>query len=345
MKRRNIIAVAVLIVLFCNPWTIRFLKKQFVVVNPNSSINIAFRHSNNNYAEEFEHGLLTYDGLSLKLIETDGTERFDVTINADNYNISTSKNRIFLLDIAKKNVYILDGKGKIVNQITVDYLPKRVVALDNGNFVVHYFTDVYIEGIKLFSENGKMLNDITYPNVTLTLIQGDKNNHFAVLGFFKNGSSLENSVYFYNYAGELQYASQINNVIIHQLLFQKNKVLMLDINSILTCDTTFEEVSSMELPLVLKKVVANEKNIYLLTKDNSIQVMDSEFQNTDQLSSQEKIIDMFLVDDKLIYYTQNSILCNYDKRQFSKDIVKVIPVDDTLIILFKNEIKIIQNDF
>ena len=120
---------------------------------------------------------------------------------------------------------------------------------------------------------------------------------------------------------------------------------MLDINSILTCDTTFEEVSSMELPLVLKKVVANEKNIYLLTKDNSIQVMDSEFQNTDQLSSQEKIIDMFLVDDKLIYYTQNSILCNYDKRQFSKDIVKVIPVDDTLIILFKNEIKIIQNDF
>jgi len=152
-------------------------------------------------------------------------------------------------------------------------------------------------------------------------------------------------VYFYNYAGELQYASQINNVIIHQLLFQKNKVLMLDINSILTCDTTFEEVSSMELPLVLKKVVANEKNIYLLTKDNSIQVMDSEFQNTDQLSSQEKIIDMFLVDDKLIYYTQNSILCNYDKRQFSKDIVKVIPVDDTLIILFKNEIKIIQNDF
>ena len=154
MKRRNIIAVAVLIVLFCNPWTIRFLKKQFVVVNPNSSIDIAFRHSNNNYAEEFEHGLLTYDGLSLKLIETDGTERFDVTINADNYNISTSKNRIFLLDIAKKNVYILDGKGKIVNQMTVDYLPKRVVALNNGNFVVHYFTDVYIEGIKLFSENG-----------------------------------------------------------------------------------------------------------------------------------------------------------------------------------------------
>ena len=120
---------------------------------------------------------------------------------------------------------------------------------------------------------------------------------------------------------------------------------MLDVNSILTSDTAFEEVSSLEFPLVLKKIVANEKNIYLLTKDNSIQVMDSEFQNTDQLSSQENIIDMFLVDDKLIYYTQNAVLCNYNRRQFSKDIVKVIPVDDTLMILFKNEMKIIQNDF
>ena len=55
--------------------------------------------------------------------------------------------------------------------------------------------------------------------------------------------------------------------------------------------------------------------------------------------------DMFLVDDKLIYYTQNAVLCNYNRRQFSKDIVKVIPVDDTLMILFKNEMKIIQNDF
>ena len=345
MKRNNIITVIVLLILFCNPLTIRYLKKQFIIANPNTSIDIAFRYSNNNYAEEFSHGLLMYDGLSLKLIETDGSERFDVTINADNYSISTSKNRIFLLDIAKKNVYILDGKGNIVNQVTVDYLPKRIIALDNGNFIVHYFTDVYIEGIKLFSENGNLINDITYPNVTLTLIQGDKNDHFAVFGFFRTGSSLENSVYFYNRTGELQYANQINDVIIHQLLFQKNRVLMLDVNSILTSDTAFEEVSSLEFPLVLKKIVANEKNIYLLTKDNSIQVMDSEFQNTDQLSSQENIIDMFLVDDKLIYYTQNAVLCNYNRRQFSKDIVKVIPVDDTLMILFKNEMKIIQNDF
>ncbi len=342
MNKKHIIAILIAAILILNPFTLNYLKKQFVISNSDKSVMLPYTYSNNSYAQSFQNSLLLYDGLTLKLIEKDGTTKFDVTISADNYSISTSKDRIFLLDIAKKNVYILDANGKIEAQVTLDYMPKRVVALSNGGFAVHYFTDVYVEGIKVFSKSGKEVNDITYPDVTLTLINGEESGRFFVMGFFKNGDSLENSVYYYDTEGRLQLASQISNVVISRMQSVKNNLIFMDVNSMLISDNIVEEISHFDFNVNLLDFIATEKEIYILTEENDIEVMDYNFQFINELTSREKIRGMVLHQGKILYYTQNSLMYGATPKQFSKDIVKVIDLGEKTAILFKGEIQIID---
>lgn len=335
-----ILAGLVLILLF-NPYSLDYIKNQFTVSTSDLAHSIPFAFSNNNYASSFRGNLLTYDGLTLNLIDQGGMKVFDITINADNYSISHSENEIFILDLAKKNVFVLDEKGRVINQVKVDDMPRRVVALKGGGFLIHYFTDVYVEGVKVFSKRGKQVKDIAYPNVTLTLIESVDAEAFMVMGFFRNSDSLDNSVYYYTDKGELQFATQLNNSIISKVITQKDKFLMLGVSSVLSSDKMVEEHVNFEFTEELKDMVANEKGMYVLTFANSIKLLNYEFQSMGERSSQEDIQGLLLHQGELLYYTKDSLFYGSITKQYSKDILQVIDLGKKLAVIFKGEIQIL----
>lgn len=345
MEKKKILAivVGVMLLLMFNPYSLDYIKNRLTSVSE-SDRSLPFAFSNNNYVTSFQGNLLTYDGLNLKLTDPEGNSYPDVTINADNYSISTSENEIFILDIAKKKVFVIDSKARVINQILVDDMPRRIIALEGGGFLIHYFTDVYVEGVKIFSKSGKLLKDIAYPDVTLTLIESLEDGSFTVMGFFRNSASLDSSIYYYTDRGELQFATQLNNSIISKMLIRPDRLVLLDVSSLILSDRAVEEQTNFEFKEDLKDVIANEKEMYVLTFDNSIKVLNYDFQLVGEKSSQEDIEGILLHKGQLLYYTKDTLFYGSIKKQYSKDILQLVDLGEKVAIVFKGEIQMVVLD-
>lgn len=341
MKKKSVLMIVVLILmLMFNPYTLDKMGGMFRTTS-SKTVHLPFSYANNSFVTSFQNGLLTYDGLSLRLIDSEGIEVFDVTINADNYSISTSQDRIFVLDIAKKSIFILDEKGSVITQEKTGDMPKRVVGLEDGGFLIHYFTDVYVEGIRVFSKSGKEVKDMPYPNVTITLVRPVDATSFLVTGFFRNADTLDNSVYYYTNKGELQFATQINNAILGKIVPRKDKFVMMDVSSLIVGDKAMEETTNFDFTLNLKDILATDKEIYVLASDNSVKTLNYDFQFLAEKSSQAEILGILFHKGKLLYYTDNSVVYGAVSKQYSKDVMKVVDIGEKVAVVFKEGIQLL----
>ncbi len=320
-----------------------FLKKFFFINKKTETgeVKTPYEYSQGSKVSMFKDGVISYDGLTLKYIGVDGKLRFDITLKADNFSFSVSEKNIYILDIVSKQVYILNASGGIVNKIKLECVPVRITALSNDNFIIHYLTDIELEGVKLFKTSGEEIQDITYPDVTLTLIENAKDGKFCVMGFFRNLPELKTCIYSYDADGKLQSAVRIDSALISKAVYTEKDVFLLDSDNLIKADNTYyEEEERIRTSEPLVDVASDGTTVCTLDKMNVLRLYDLDFKLIEEYDVEENVDGFFVVDGAVMYYNSNGIFWKNESKRYAKNVLKVITDKEKTVAFFQDEIRI-----
>lgn len=296
-------------------------------------------YTNSTYIGDFQNRILIYDGHNLRLVNEAGNEELNVILTAENFSVDTNGKNIYLTDIAKRTTFIIDETGKVINQAISTYLPKRVVAMPDGKFVIHYITDTLVEGVGIYSNDGQLMSEYTYPKVTLTLIKPSISKGVIVVGLYRDASKLTNLVYEYSLKGELKHTNQIDNLLLTNMDIQGKSYIWQDINQIYITDNDFKNIAKIDSNNPYEGIVVTEDMIYTLDDDNAISIIDDKYTIIKESRFSEDIEGIAMFKGEPLYYSENRTFYKNNIKELTKSIVDVIGLKNTIVLVSKGELK------
>ncbi|OPJ55443.1 DUF5711 family protein [Alkalithermobacter paradoxus] len=345
MKRNILITIFIILILLFNPKTLSFVKN----MNPLSNgrfeniKEISFSYGANMVFTKYREGLLMYDGRNLVHIDNKGERIFNLSLRINDYSLDTNDNDIYILDKTSKEVYIIDRRGSISNRLKVNDNAVYIKCFRNGNFLIHYETDIELEGVKLFNSKGDTIKDISIPKAVINFVQIDNNTQgFLVSAINIENDSLFNNLFFYDRKGDLVVADKSESRVFIGSEILPREMFLIEPNSV--------EVRNRELQSL--RIVPLRDNIrYINNMENGIGIIDDSGKliHIDK-NGQEKIMTYPIDKIKGFEYMSKGVAVYSDrsiyfdslnqKYDFTKDIIKAISLDnDHLIVIFRGSIK------
>ncbi|SHH30779.1 DUF5711 family protein [Tepidibacter thalassicus] len=349
MKKSKIVILAtILIIVLLNSKTISLIKNKVnnseVKINKIKEISLGYK-SNISFLK-YRQGFLVYDGKSLNYINSNAERIFSLNVRMDNYSIDTDNSNIYLLDRMNKEAYIVDKKGTLIKKIRIKEKPIIIKALKNNSFLIHYSTNVEVEGVKIYDINGNEIKDISIPKITINLVETDLNTGaFLISGNTVENDSLYNNIFYYNKKGELMYSDKIENKVFVKTIFVDDNIDLIDPTEVEIRDREFNVLNKINLDENVKYVnlindyitiIDDSGNLIYIDQTGNKKIIKCPVKNVQGIKQigKEKII----YSDRSIYFTKYKKI--YD---FSKDIVDVLSLDDkNLIVVFRGSIEFLN---
>jgi len=349
-KSKIVIILIILIIIFLNPKTINIIKSKI----SNSKVSIeeiketSYGYSNNTSFIEYRDGFLMYDGKSLKYIDSEAQRVFDLNIRVENYSIDTNNSNIYLLDKMKKEVYIIDKKGALTKKLKIKEKALMIKALYNDDFLIHYTTDVDVEGAKLYSYKGEEIQDISIPQITINLVQVDRDtSNFVISGISIKDDRLYNNIFYYNKKGELIFSYNIENKVFAKVLFLDDRLVLVDPKYIEIKNLSDEKVKKINLDEKIQFIEVIDEEIVLIDSNKKIIYIDKYGKEINKEYDMKNIKGIKNIGNQKILYSDRSIYLpeNKEKKDFTKDILDVFTIsDNSVIVIFRGYIKFLNID-
>ncbi|CAH2215352.1 DUF5711 family protein [Tepidibacter aestuarii] len=351
MKKNKIIIISIiLIIIFMNPKTINNIKSKInnSKVNIEEKKEISYGYSSDTSFIEYRDGFLMYDGKSLKYIDNEAQREFDLNIRVENYSIDTNNSNIYLLDKIKKEVYIIDKKGSLTNKVNIKENALMIKALYNDDFLIHYTTDVDVEGVKLYSYKGKEIQDISIPQITINLVDVDKDaSNFVISGISIKDDRLYNNIFYYNKKGELIFSYNIENKVFVKTMFLDDKLVLVDPKYIEIKDLDNEKVKKINLDEEIQYIDIINDEIVVIDSNKNVIYIDKVGKEKNKEYDIKNIKGIKNIENQNIVYTDRSIYLpkNKEKKDFTKDILDVFTIhDNRVIVVFRGYVKFLSID-
>ncbi len=351
MKNNKIIIILlILIIIFLNPKTINIFKSK--INNSKVSIEeikeISYGYSSDTSFTKYRDGFLMYDGKSLKYIDNEAQREFDLNIRIENYSIDINNSNIYLLDKIKKEVYIIDKKGSLIRKLSLKEKALTIKALYNDDFLIHYTTDVDVEGVKLYSYKGEEIQDISIPQITINLVDVDNDtSSFVISGISIKDDRLYNNILYYNKKGELIFSYNIENKVFIKTLFLDDKLVLADPNYIEIKNLNDEKVKKINLDEEIKYIDIIDDEIVVVDSNEKITYIDKFGKEKNKEYDIKNIKGIKIIGNRNIVYSDRSIylLENKEKKDFTKDILDVFTIyDNSVIVIFRGYVKFLNID-
>ncbi|WP_099189720.1 DUF5711 family protein [Tepidibacter mesophilus] len=351
MKKNKIIIISIiLIIIFLNPKTINIIRSKMnnSKVSIKETKEISYGYSNNTSFIKYRDGFLMYDGKSLKYMDSEAQRKFDLNIRIENYSIDTNNSNIYLLDKMKKEVYIIDKKGSLMNKLSLKENALMIKALYNDDFLIHYTTDVEVEGVKLYSYKGEEIQDISIPQIIINLVEVDKNtSNFVVSGISIKDDRLYNNIFYYNKKGELIFSYNIENKVFVKTMFLDDNLVFVDPKYIEIKNLNDENAKKINLDEEIAYVDIIDDEIIVMDSNKNIISIDKYGKEKIKEYSIENIKGIKNIGNENIVYSDRSIYLskNKQKKDFTKDILDVFTIyDNSVIVIFRGYIKFLNID-
>ncbi len=347
-KSKMILLPMIVIILLLSPKTINLIKNK---INKSSLKieeikEISFQYGSDISFLNYRQGFLIYDGKSLKYIDNKAERIFSLNIRIDNYSIDVTDGNIYLLDKTKKEIYIIDKKGSIVNKIGLKENPLFVKGIKNSYFLVHYNTNVEVEGLKIMNQKGEEIKDISIPKITINFIDVDKDTGgFLISGINTEKDSLVNAIFYYDKKGNLEFSDNIENKLFIKSLFLDHNIILVEPQYIEIKDKEFKTSSNLNLDNGIRDVHVMEDGIDVVDNTGKLIAINEKGQEKEQSYPIGKIKGVEEIKNERIVYSDRSIYFSQykQKQDFTKDIIKILVLDDeSVIVVFRGSIKFLR---
>ncbi|MGL5440100.1 MAG: hypothetical protein ACRDA4_06900 [Filifactoraceae bacterium] len=301
--------------------------------------NYEYIYTNKIYIENFKNRVLVYDGYNLRFVNEAGNEELSIKITAENFSMDTQGEYIYLTDIARRTTFIIDETGAVVNQVVSKYLPKRVVAMPGGGFVIHYLTDTLEEGIAIYNRKGESVGEYSYPKVSITMIKPSINRGVIVVGLYRDAGKLTNLIYEYSSKGKLKNTNQIDNMILTDMKIKGNDYIWQDIDQIYITNKSYKSKVKIENNNPYEKMEIFGDKIFTLDEDNGISTINKDYNVERESRFSESINGMVISNGEPFYYSDTRTFYKNDIKELTKPVIKVIPMKNTVVLVSKGELK------
>ncbi len=337
------IALFVLLIIILNPETKKQYKTFVHSQTPLSDYTIEFNYSPDTKILPMGANIAMYDSSNLRLLQKDGSEIFDIPFTVASWDMATSDNMIYLLDKIEKLLYFIDSKGSFVNKVELSNMPEQLYAGRGGNLIVRYRSESGVEGIFLFEKDGKLLEDLTYPKTTLTLIKINDNNVATVHGMYRIETKLSNYVYRYSAKGKLIFSKTLEDMIVMEQFEHDGILSMVDINRVMLYEIVTNEVRATVDSLVPVRLTAFDsvgQNLYCLDNRNRLRIIDMKGQVIEERFYQTEYKGMILFKGKLVLLGEDYVRTASREQKYPKPIENAFIVGDYLALVMKGEIRL-----
>lgn len=312
--------------------------KEEYILNYDYSPGIQLKPINDNLA--------IYNSSDLKIINKDAIEIVNIPFILADWDMKTSKDRIYILDKIEKKIFFISDKGEFISEAKIDNIPHKIYSGENGNLVLHYKSESGVEGINIFNKNGKLLEDINYPKTTIMLIDISKNNDVTVNGMNRVESKISNYVYRYSSKGKLEYTKIFEDVIFVKQYENNGQIAFIDVNKIQFFSKLTKEALGVIESVISAKLISydeiNEK-IYILDKRNKLRIIDMQGNIVEEKYFQSDYNRMLVFKGNLILVGDDYIRTNTKEIKFQEKINDTFILGDYFVIVSKNQIKMISN--
>lgn len=336
------IVLFVLVIILINPQTHKQYKKYVQAQKPKEEYTIEYIYSPGMAILPLGSDLVTYDSSNIRRLQKDGAEVFDIPFSLGSWDMATSKKRIYLLDKIEKQLYFIDEKGNFINKVALNNLPFKLYSGINGNLVVQYRSEAGVEGILIFDNSGKQLEDLTYPKTTLTLIDVNESNQVTVHGMYRIDPTLSNVVYRYSDRGKQIFSTSFKDVIFVRQYENGHSLGFVDINQLQFYSKVTNEPTAMVQSLIPAKIIEYDEeagNIYILDKRNKLRVIDFEGQILEERYFQVEYEDMRIFGGNLLLFGSDFVRTPTKELKYPKKIEEIFELEDYLVVVMKGVIR------
>lgn len=349
MKKLIFITILISVLLF-NPYTMNhYIRPLLSKENETISSRVqAVDYVPGRYLGAIGDSLISYDGRSLKRMDGSLREIFSAPIRSDNFALDIHGEDIYLLDRVQKKVYSIDKTGAIRAQLQIESTPLTIKALAGGRFILHYITDVKVEGLLLCSRDCSRLDDIKYSKQSVNFIQedGDKNG-FLVSSLIRDSSVLKNNIYLYRFQhpkAELIMTTSVENTVFVKGSVKGNYIALMDTDYALVYDREFRPQCRISSEGSLRDLFFNGDGTAFYTLDSSgkLRRYDLKGKLMDEKRYKEEVLSVkFFMGEPLVVF-RNGYVYRDQRYPLSKDIVDMVALDDKIAILFKENIEFVK---
>lgn len=345
MKIKLFVFVLVLsVIILFNPYVYKNYVKPIVFSSEDiKQTEMKFEYRPDMYIGKYMEGIIMYDGIRLINIDEKGKEIFSSTIRSDNFYVDTSSDFIYILDRVNKRIHKINSRGEVIGDIRTDKTVVSINSFKDGRLIIQYSTDVKAEGIQIFDKDGNLVKDIAYPKSSINIIKEDENSGGFIVSALKREESLmANSLYYYNHKMDPVYANEVENSIFLDIEMKASKLFLMDVDFISIRDKNFQEVKRLSAENTFLGINATDKEITLLDGKRKIKNMDIEGNLIEELNFKDDIIVLERLNDELIIASRNEIFFNKEIMEFSRDIIRVLPMKNHIAVFFRGAVKFIE---
>lgn len=347
MKKYIIAIVAIIILFMIDPFgKVSKLTSGKIGEDLKEYLEVSQEYRPDMEISDFQNGVLIYDGRKVKLLDENGKYKFQTEIRSDNFQMETSKDRVYILDKVMKKVEILDQDGKLVEEAQLKDIPLNIKVLMNGNFLIHYSSEAGAEGISLYQKNGEKKQDILNPKMRMTFMKEDPyGNGFFLSALDSRDKTLLNHIYYYDKNGNMVYGDEKKDILVSDVVFSKDMIAIIDPNYVFINNRKFEQQYrvSMESPVI--KAIESKDGFLTLDQDGVLKIIGKDGKVKKEIIHEEKISEVETSEEVIISTSGRTLYLegSKKKREFPADIVKMVVISkEKVAVVFRGSIKFLK---
>lgn len=343
--KKIIFLTFVLSVLLLNPYTMsRYIRPLFAgdpVKKP--APEKEFAYTPDRQVKILGSSLILYDGRNLRKWDETGKEVFVAPIRSDNFALETMDENIYLLDKVRKKIYSFNDQGEILAQVEVKETPMNIKAITGGRFILHYITEVKVEGLQIYDKKCKLLNDITYPKRSINFIQEDKGkNGFMVSSLIRTPLALNNSIYLYNNRLDPTMATDVEDTVFVKGELLADHIALMDTSYMAIYDRSFRPLCRISAEGGFRDFLMTTDGFYTVGSGKKIRNYDFNGKLLEEKTYKEEILSLKMFQGEPLVIFRGGYIYQEVHYDTVKDILDVFPLDNKLAILFKDSIKFVE---
>lgn len=340
MKKKWLLIIVLLIIVFINPKTIDIISKKLdkksIEIKDKKSIEI----SKNFNCIEYENNLVYYDDKHLKSIDENGKEIFKIDLNINNINLESNK-YIDVLDKDKNSIYSVNKNGKVIFKKNVPNNGLMYLSSDNDTYIYGYKKEDK-DIVNIYDFEGNLQKSIELEGKLTDIEYSPKGIYICDL---KTEKSLGSTMNHYDYNGNIKGTKSINESIVLDSVMQKDNMYLIEKNKISILDSNLKTINEFKLKNIKFYSNLDSEGIYVIEENNKIKYIDKEIKDISKSSNIENIDGIVKIKDSFILYKDNKIIDKKGEelKSFEKDIKKITLINDsTLCVELENKMQILK---
>ncbi|MBS6024818.1 MAG: hypothetical protein KIB00_12115 [Paeniclostridium sordellii] len=286
---------------------------------------------------EYKSNIVIYEQGTLKGINKNGDEIFNLELGIKNPTISSNK-YIDILDKEKSVIYSVNEKGKVVLKRSMKKSGLVYKSLENDSYIYIFKKDKKnIANIYDFEFN--LVKSIELDGV-VTDIEYTLNRIYLCL--LKTDKSIESKILSYDYNGNLEESMNMNQSVLLNLELSENGLYVIEKNKITKLNNKLKTINSFNIDDLKNYSNINDDKLYIIENDGDILLIKDK--EVEKVKINEKNINKILnLGYSFIAFTDNKILDSKGKeiKLFDENIKHVSMINNNLLfIILENNLQL-----